>query len=775
MLQSVLKSIGLAPVGDYIQPRLSIGNAVASNEFSTGHFTIQIDSEKMCLMIKNGHGRIIWKSLHNIPFLSSSVGKDTISPGDNGVFRVTEHDEKPTCIQTITKIEKADESTVKIYGGLGPKLVVPTHMDYVMTFREVSHRQLEFSIEVTQRDPVMQDYARLFLTYETRAEEHFYGFGEQFSNTSLKGHKVPILVREQGAGRGAHSSALLKESAMSMLGGYGTADLYATYASVPQYISSDVRSLFLENTEYMSFDMTQPERVTIRLESDKMKGRILDGRTMLDLLTEYTSFAGRMKTLPDWVSQGVIAGIHGGKDRARDLVQNLRLHDVPTSALFLQDWTGERLTDAGRGVRFTRHWYNWESDEDFYPELDNFIQELADNDKGKIRVISYVNPMLVDTARKPRYRRNLFLEAQQSGYLVKGRQTGDKALTIRLGNDMLAGLIDLTNPEAREWFKGILKEQVFSHGISGLMADLGEHLPCDTDRVTLHSGESVATYHNRYPEEWAKLIQEVVSELGKESEAVCFFRSGYTHSPSYMNLFCTGDQNVTWDQYHGIKSAVIGMLSGGFSGFSVTHCDAGGYNTASSNIPGIKMVRNKELLFRWMELASCTAAFRTSEGIIPSVNAQFYDDDDSFAQLSHCAKLFIAFSDYRRVALREAYERGWPLLRHPVLYYPNDKTVRELSYQQFFMGSSVMIAPVLAPATAYVKVYFPKDAQKISWRHIWTGKYYPGDGSYQTIDAPIGQPAIFIKEPRDDDSLLNRLMDYATTYYQQKAHPPAAQ
>lgn len=72
---------------------------------------------------------------------------------------------------------------------------------------------------------------------------------------------------------------------------------------------------------------------------------------------------------------------------------------------------------------------------------------------------------------------------------------------------------------------------------------------------------------------------------------------------------------------------VTGMLSGGFSGFSVTHCDAGGYNSVTSSLPGFKMVRTKELLFRWMELAALTAAYRTTEGLIPSVNAQFYDNE----------------------------------------------------------------------------------------------------------------------------------------------------
>ena len=74
------------------------------------------------------------------------------------------------------------------------------------------------------------------------------------------------------------------------------------------------------------------------------------------------------------------------------------------------------------------------------------------------------------------------------------------------------------------------------------------------------------------------------------------------------------------------------MLSGGFSGFSVTHSEAGGYNTVTSNIPGFGMVRSKELLYRWMELAAFTAAFRTSEGIIPSLNAQFYDDEGKLYQ-----------------------------------------------------------------------------------------------------------------------------------------------
>lgn len=43
---------------------------------------------------------------------------------------------------------------------------------------------------------------RVLLTYASEAGEKFYGFGEQFSCFDMKGKRVPIMVQEQGIGRG---------------------------------------------------------------------------------------------------------------------------------------------------------------------------------------------------------------------------------------------------------------------------------------------------------------------------------------------------------------------------------------------------------------------------------------------------------------------------------------------------------------------------------------------------------------------------------------------
>jgi hypothetical protein len=43
-------------------------------------------------------------------------------------------------------------------------------------------------------------FYRVQLTYATDPNEHFFGFGEQFSHFDMKGKRVPIIVQEQVGG-----------------------------------------------------------------------------------------------------------------------------------------------------------------------------------------------------------------------------------------------------------------------------------------------------------------------------------------------------------------------------------------------------------------------------------------------------------------------------------------------------------------------------------------------------------------------------------------------
>ncbi len=194
-----------------------------------------------------------------------------------------------------------------------------------------------------------------------------------------------------------------------------------------------------------------------------------------------------------------------------------------------------------------------------------------------VRLMTYVSPFLADdVADKENHRRDLFAEAAQNGYLVEKR--GGGPYRIR-STDFSAGLVDLTNPEAREWMKDVIKDQLLGSGASGWMADFGEGLPYD---AALSSGADPRTYHNRYAEEWAAVNREAIREAGREGDVVFFNRSGYARSPEHGSLFWLGDQLVSWDEHDGIKSAVTGLLSSGLSGYAFEHADIGGYTAIDS-------------------------------------------------------------------------------------------------------------------------------------------------------------------------------------------------
>lgn len=85
---------------------------------------------------------------------------------------------------------------------------------------------------------------------------------------------------------------------------------------------------------------------------------------------------------------------------------------------------------------------------------------------------------------------------------------------------------------------------------------------------------------------------------------------------------------------------VTAMISSGMSGFSVSYFDGGSINL-QGNLLGSKMSRTREILYRWMEIAAFSPIFFTSEGLIPSLNAQFYDGDGNYYIDDYKLNLFI--------------------------------------------------------------------------------------------------------------------------------------
>ena len=697
---------------------LEVDRKLLATSIAVGQFVVSYTPEQggqIYVTHVSEPGRRIWESVPGMSFVAASYGHEKVDES-RGSFFFSDKATGSTC--ATQKLEKVIEvaGTARLTGTL--RCSGAGSAPFSMVFTALTPHQLGFELRIED-----DDLNRAFLTFASPASEHVFGFGEQFTYFDLKGRRVPIWVQEQGIGRGLQPLTTAVDL-MARSGG----SWHTSYVSIPHYITSLNRSLLTENYEYQLFDLRTPDRLQVRVYSRTLKGRILYGRSPADLIREYTEYSGRMRALPEWVHEGAIVGIQGGTQRVQKLVEQLGKEGAPLAAVWLQDWVGQRKTSFGKQL-----WWNWQLDRTRYPEWEAMRKKL---DAQGVRILTYVNPFFVDMESSGRAGRNMFAEARDRGYLV----TEPNGLPYMIPNtDFSAGLLDVTNGEARKWWKEIIRTEVLSTGASGWMADFGEALPYDAH---LQSDVAARAFHNQYPEEWAKLNREVIEESGRGADLLFFTRSGYRKSPGSSTLFWLGDQLVTWDVYDGMKSAVVGMLSGGVSGFSLNHSDAGGYTTIVNSL--LTVTRSRELLWRWLELSALSPVMRTHEGNRPDDNFQIDGDPETLRHFARCAKLYKAWAAYRKQLVAQAAATGMPVARHLALHYPEDPNVYKLSFEEYLLGEDLLVAPITDPGVVTAKVYLPKG----TWVHVFSGKTFAAStgGQYIEIAAPMGQPALFYRQ-----------------------------
>ena len=579
---------------------------------------------------------------------------------------------------------------------------------------------VECDERITLKFKTNQSFNRFTLRFKSFEDEHIYGCGEQYTHFDLKGQNVDIWVSE-------HQQVLkiakkfLREKILGVNPSYKAPYKdHQTYFSSPGFMSSKNYFIYCHQDSFGRFSFKKDETLlSFRQIPEKIS--ILLGDNPLDLISQVTRLVKIQPHLPAFVGEGAILATQGGTDVMMKKYKTMKEKGAKIAAIWCQDWSGQIITEFGSQV-----YWNWEQDTTLYHDLDKAIEELkCDN----VKFLGYINTFLKQDA-------NLYNYAKEHDFLVKNKDGNPYLIK---STTFYAGIVDLTNPKAYQWYKDIIKKNMIGKSLSGWMADFGEYLPTDS----IVYGGDAEKLHNKWPTLWAKCNLDAIKEAGKEGEIFIFSRAAYGDTIQYTTSMWNGDQHVDYSNDQGLGSVIPATLSMCCSGVGVNHSDIGGYTTV------LHMKRDEELFLRWSEMNIFTPVYRCHEGNRPKSNVQF-DDESVVDEFSKNSNIFYELKPYREYVLKEYYEKGIPVNRP--LFFHFDEEECYTTQKEFMFGEELLVAPVLRPKVKKLKVFLPKG----NWVGLFDGIHYKG--GEQEADAPRGKPIAFYLEGTKHQKLFEKFI-----------------
>lgn len=273
-----------------------------------------------------------------------------------------------------------------------------------------------------------------------------------------------------------------------------------------------------------------------------------------------------------------------------------------------------------------------------------------------------------------------FRELEKKGYLVKEKD-GSSAI-IHWWNGY-SGLLDLTNPDAVAWLKGVFDGLMEDYGIDGFKFDAGDP-DVYSDRFVTHRQISGTEYCKLW------------GEFG-EQYALNEFRAGYDMGGrALMQRLC--DKRHAWDEVNGVASLVPNSLAQGILGYPYNCPDmiGGGEFSCFLDNPDL----DEELIVRH---AQCAALFPMMQF---SVSPWRILNKENLSYCVEAAKLHSKLGGEILALAQEAAKSGEPITRYMEYVFPH--CGYETITDQFLLGDDILVAPVVTEKTDKRPVVFPQ-------------------------------------------------------------------
>jgi len=332
------------------------------------------------------------------------------------------------------------------------------------------------------------------------------------------------------------------------------------------------------------------------------------------------------------------------------------------------------------------------------------------------------------------------------GWLLH-RADGTPVDGLDVRSDRAGALIDSTNPDARAWYWGKIRDNIASQGFDWFWLDETEpDLVPDGFFYAIGSGDR---YHNLFPLLHTQSVAEGSAKDRPGVRNLILCRAAYLGAQRNGCLFWSSDVQASWDALRRQVPAGLGFTA---SGLAYWGSDTGGWQTPAAHVPehppllspagatamGADDPDYPELFTRWFAYNSLTPTLRI-HGQRPATALWDYGAAAT-PVLEQFLRLRYALIPYLYAAGYETSRSGAPFMRALFMDFGGDPAVATIG-DEYMLGHALLVAPVTTQGATSRRVYLPAGADWYDW---WTNAKIAG-GQWITAAAPIDRIPLFVR------------------------------
>lgn len=553
------------------------------------------------------------------------------------------------------------------------------------------------TLNARQYKPLPGGTYRLKASFVSDPEEKIYGMGQyQQERMNLKGCNLELAHRN-------------------------------SQASIPFYVSSLGYGFLWNNAAIGEVHFGLNTTEWIAEAAPQLDYWITAGDTPAQVEEHYASATGKAPMMPEYgLGFWQCKLRYYNQQQVIDVASEYHRRGIPLDVFVIDYYHWPRCGD----YRF---------DEEYFPNPKEMIDKL--HEMGIETMVS-VWPQ-VD------WRSENYEYLKQQGMLVRSNRGVDVQMIFH-GNNVF---IDPTNPRTRDYVWGLIKKNYADLGIKTFWLDEAEpeFTGYDYECYRYHEGE-VLEVGNKYPRDYSRMFYEGQAASG-QSDIVNLVRCAWAGSQRYGALVWSGDIFSTYEDF---RKQICAGLHMGLAGIPWWTTDIGGFHGGVTEDPDFQ-----ELLIRWFQFGSFCPVMRLHGNRLPREQIFARDGEEregtgadneiwSYGEENYrIMKKFIEIRemmrDYTRSMMKEAHEKGTPVMRTLFYEFPEDQAAWDVT-DSYLFGSDILVAPIVYPKAVSRMVYLPKGAR---WVHAGTGTEYEGGQSVE-IDAPIDTLPVFLRDGKQE-------------------------